>query len=427
MASKSMKEQLAKRLKENQERNESFGGIALFNDEDARKSVWKCGEGKHIIDILPYITGKNDPSLGEGEIQYVYEYYFHGGLGIEGKNSAMCLLKTYGKPCPICEDIQRMKRDGEDEEVIKAISVRRNPKSIYNILCWDKGEEKKGVQLFIVSHWFMGKHLLELATIPVRDGQEEIDPIVPFMDPDDGKSVYFRREGSGPNDTRFYGHQLLDRPKGFKISKKHLDDCFCLDEIIKIPTYEEVLEIYNEGIVDDEPKSSRRRDADDDERPSRRSKKDKEEKPSRRSYRDEEEDNDDGDDEKPSRKSRRQEEEEDDVSSDQCEFGHKFGYDANKYPDDCDECDQWKECVKKARKLKEQESDEDEDEKPKKSSRRSRRDEDEEDEDEKPLRRNKRDEEDEEDERPKKSSRRNRDDEDEDEAEKKKSSRRSRR
>jgi len=80
-----MREQLAKRLKENQERNESFGGGLIFKDEEAKKRIWKCGEGKHIIDILPYEAGKFDPSASKGEIQYVYEYYFHTGLGIEGK------------------------------------------------------------------------------------------------------------------------------------------------------------------------------------------------------------------------------------------------------------------------------------------------------------------------------------------------------
>ncbi len=351
--SKSIREQLAKRLKENQERNESFGGGLLFKDDEAKKRIWKCGEGKHIIDILPYEAGRFDPSAAEGDLQYVYEYYFHANLGLEGKNQVMCLSKTYGKPCPICEDIQRMKKEGEDEEVIKALAVKRNPKSIYNILCWDKGEDKKGVQLFIVSHWFMGKHLLELATIPLRDGQEEIDPIIPFMDPDDGKSVYFRREGTGANDTRYYGHQLLDRPKGFKISKKDLDDCFCLDEIIKIPTYEEVLEIYNSTKGESKDESSSRRKHEEDDRPSRRrSIEDDDDKSSRRKHEE---------DDEPVRKSKKEEkssrkdmDDERDIPSDQCEFGHKFGYDANKFPDDCDECGCWKECVKKARKLKEE-------------------------------------------------------------------------
>ena len=373
MSSKSMREQLAKRLKENQERNESFGGGLLFKDEEAKKRIWKCGEGKHIIDILPYEAGKFDPSASKGEVQYVYEYYFHAGLGIEGKSQVMCLSKTYGKPCPICEDIARLKKNGEDEDVIKALMPKRNPKSVYNIVCYDKGEEKKGVQLFVVSHWFIGKHLLELATVPIREGMDEkIDPIIPFMDPDEGKSVYFRREGTGANDTKYFGHQLLDRPKGFKISKNVLDDCFCLDEIIKIPTYDEVLDIYKSGKSGD----------DDDDRPSRRAKStddDVDERPSRSRR-------DDDVDERPARKSKQ-----DDVQADQCEFGHKFGKDANKYPDDCEQCDQWRDCVKKTReaKLKEkEESDEkparrqrDEDEE--KSSRSSRR---EKDEDEKPTR-----------------------------------------
>ena len=375
MSSKSMREQLAKRLKENQERNESFGGGLLFKDEEAKKRIWKCGEGKHIIDILPYEAGKFDPSASKGEVQYVYEYYFHAGLGIEGKSQVMCLSKTYGKPCPICEDIARLKKNGEDEDVIKALMPKRNPKSVYNIVCYDKGEEKKGVQLFVVSHWFIGKHLLELATVPIREGMDEkIDPIIPFMDPDEGKSVYFRREGTGANDTKYFGHQLLDRPKGFKISKNVLDDCFCLDEIIKIPTYDEVLDIYKSGKSGD----------DDDDRPSRRAKStddDVDERPSRSRR-------DDDVDERPARKSKQ-----DDVQADRCEFGHKFGKDANKYPDDCEQCDQWRDCVKKTReaKLKEKEESDEKparrqrDEEEEKPSRSSRREKDEED-DEKPTR-----------------------------------------
>jgi hypothetical protein len=332
MSKNSMREQLAKRLKENQERSESFGGGLLFKDEDAKKAIWKCKEGKHIIDILPYEAGRFDPNAKKGDMQYVFEYYFHANLGLDGKQQAMCLNKTYNKPCPICEDIIRMQKDGEDEAIIKALMPKRNPKSIYNILCWDKGEDKKGVQLFIVSHWFMGKHLLELASVPIREGMEnELDPIIPFMDPDEGKSVYFRREGEGANDTRFYGHQLLDRPKGFKIKNDVLDQCFCIDEIIKIPTYEEVEEIYNTvaGEKREEPTSRKRKPVDDDEpTPRRRAPVDDDEPAPRRG--------------KPV----------DDVPDEQCEFGHVFGKDANKFPDDCEDCDQWKECVKATRKAK---------------------------------------------------------------------------
>jgi hypothetical protein len=342
----SVREQLKKRLRESQERGEFSGGASLFkSSEEVKGRIWKCGEGKHIIDILPYRAGKFDPSAKEGEMQYVYEFFVHDGLGTEGKGQVMCLDKTYGKPCPICEDYKKKKKEGEEADILKALLPKRNPKSIYNILCWDKGEDKKGVQLFIISHYYIGKYLLELASTPIREGQENIEPVIPFMDAEEGKSVYFRREGEA-KETRFYGHQLLDRPKGFEISKADLKDCFCIDEIIKIPTYKEVEALYLG--------SSKKDDNEDEDRPSRSSRR-----------------NRDDDEDRSSRSSRGKMEEDQD---NKCDFGHKFGIDANKYPDDCEECDLWKDCVRQARKEKDKKQ-EQQDEKP--APRRSRAEEDE--------------------------------------------------
>jgi hypothetical protein len=354
------RERLAQRLRENQERSESSGGGFLKELPELKNKIWKCEAGSHTIDIIPYLAGKNDPFVKEGEDQYVYEFYQHKNVGATGKSSIMCLEATYGRPCPICEDRARRIREGEDEKLLKALRPGRHPKSIYNVLCWDKGEDKKGVQLFIVSNYFFGMHILALANKPVRGGQENIDPLVLFMDPDEGKSITFTKEVTkgkdGMDNQRFFAHAFADRPKGYEITQEDLDEAFCLDEIIKIPTYDEVADFYygSGGRGGSEDRGGRSERGRGEEERGGRGRGEDEGGRSERGGRGRGEEDSRGGSERGGRErggedsSRSSGRERGSRSGgNKCPAGHEFGTDANEYPDDCGEnCKEWEDCVK---------------------------------------------------------------------------------
>jgi hypothetical protein len=311
-------------------------------------SMWKCEKGTHEIDIIPYQAGRFDPAMSEGEWTYVLEVFVHNNVGPDGEQSIICMLKTFGKPCPICEHRHKLLEDGSDDELAEMLKTSRYPRSIYNIVCYDRKADEGKVQIFNTSHYLMEMPLLELAHSSPRAIAEGAPPIVDFTDPDEGKSISFSKDGDGRN-TKFTAHRLNDRPKGFKIPAKILKQAIVLDEAISRPTYKEVYEFYwgttiPEDLTDDgNPQKGRSRTKDDDDQPIRP----KKESP-RRQEKDEDDDydphrdtandsylNKDEDANKPKPKKGK------------CPNGGTFGKDYGEL-DECEDCDEtlWKACYK---------------------------------------------------------------------------------
>jgi len=247
---KQMRESLRKRTQEQTEKSQGGSGKGFFKDNLQNVKFWSCKEGDHLIDIIPYNIGENDPRLSKfskrnelqvGDPHYVLEVFAHYDVG-PSEQSCICLAETYNKPCPICEHRKQLIKEGADEGVVNELKVSRYPRVIYNIVSLETAdEEAKGIQVFHTSSYLMETNLAKLAKGPVRPGQTGIDPYIYFADPDEGKSISFSREGKGQN-TRFTAHRFLDR--NYEIEDEILDAAYCLDDLIYIPTYDEVYEMY---------------------------------------------------------------------------------------------------------------------------------------------------------------------------------------
>jgi len=216
------------------------GGLGFFKQNLEGVKFWKCGKGDHELDIIEYVAGPNDPDVKEGEITHVLEVYEHRDVGdIEGQ-SFICLEKTYQKPCPICEYRKQLAKSPEaSEEVIKALRPNRYPRTIYNVVVYDSAaEEEKGVQVWHTSAFLFGQHIDKLAKSSPRDIRRGEPELKMYSSPDeDGYSIQFSREGDGIS-TKYMAHQLVPRPD--PIPQEYLDQAHQLDQLIYIPTYEEV-------------------------------------------------------------------------------------------------------------------------------------------------------------------------------------------
>jgi hypothetical protein len=317
-----------KRMTENQNKAEGGFYAPLFR-RDISIPFMKCPEGYHTIDILDYIAGKNDPMPGEPS--YCFEFFIYTDVGA-GQGPIICLSKTFGLPDPIAEDRARKQRDGAEDSIIKALLPNTSARVLYNVICSDnKEEEMKGVQVFHTSSYLMEDYLREMAKGSVRPGMEGIDPLVNFTDPVEGKSIKFKREGKVEK-TKFILHQFIDRPKGFIIPDSDLEKVFILDELIHIPTYEEVAEYYyGKGQSMPSERSLGGTQTPPGEEPTRRSRYDTQaDVPNEIA--------------KPVQ-------ERSESSSNPCPAGHVFGQDANKFMKDCEPCTKWQECVREKNKL----------------------------------------------------------------------------
>lgn len=376
----------------------SKGGVINYRNYDGEVTFFSPTEGKHRINIIPYtIKSKNHPLVKRGEAEigeqdYIMDFYVHRGVG-PAEKSVLCLKNTYGKPCPICEYAASLRKKGKEEEA-KALKPSR--RAAYNI---EDLKEPGKIKVFETSHYLFEKELIEEA----RDDDE--GGFIDFADPEEGMEIKFRASKTTKGNmefTEFKSFAFEDRDE--PISEELLDAAISFDELLTVPTYEEVEKILygddeeedsDEDEEEDEKpsKKSKSHDEDDedeedededeeDEKPKKSSKPKfipaKKSKPEPEDDDDEEESDDEDSDEedeeekkpakKPSKKSKSDSDDEDSDDEDEddepeekpakksskkdckgdcpeCPFKHKFGKDCDEY-DECDDCDIWDKCVK---------------------------------------------------------------------------------
>ena len=224
-------EQAAKR---SYETRDSFGESEDYFKKGVKIQKWQAKDGEHLLNIIPFIAGKNCPNQEEGYATHVLDIWVHQRVGPSSTNH-ICLAKNFKKPCPLCDLQREMRKDGGfSEDDIKALQPKR--RTVYNVVVLDTvDEERKGVQIWEVSFHFMEKHLANLAKNPRGGG------FVPFQDPDTGKSISWVIEPKGGYNKDYIGHRFVDRDS--EVSDEQLEAAWTLDEIIHIPSYNELQKV----------------------------------------------------------------------------------------------------------------------------------------------------------------------------------------
>lgn len=367
------KGKLAKRYQASYESKGSMGGkvgVMDWKKVDGEVQFFSPVEGRNRINIIPYvIKSKNHPLVKKGEFEigdkdYVMDVYVHRGVG-PSEASVLCLKNTYGKPCPICEQSQVLRKQGKEEE---AGALKASRRVFYNVQDLKNPDTLK---VFEASHYLFEKELIDEA----RDDDE--GGFVDFADEETGKEIKFRcsKVTKGKLEfNEFKSFSFEDRDEN--IPDELLENAISFDEILRVPTYDEVEKIlYGRDDDDDEED-----DDDEDETATKTAKKklvvnedDEEveeevEKPASKKSVKKNRDDDDEDNEvpaKPATKSKAVEDNDDDDDDDEdetpakkpskkekdcggdcskCPFGHKFGEDTDEF-DDCDDCDVWDKCI----------------------------------------------------------------------------------
>ena len=233
-----MKERQKERIK-NKDNQSGGRGVLNFSEYDDI-SFFKPEKGNtYQIDVLPFIieTDKHPQGFEPGDQDYVLDYWAHFGVGPQSK-SFLCLNKTYGKRCPICEIVDQLwKEKDPDKDEIQSIKAKR--RVLYNVI--DLNSEDKGTQLFSVSHWLFEKELLDEAE------NSEIDT---FADLEEGKTISFRAvKGAFKDTVAFKKFDFEDRDEEY--DEEIFDSVYPLDALLVVPTFDEV-ENAHLGIEDDE-------------------------------------------------------------------------------------------------------------------------------------------------------------------------------
>ena len=302
MNAKDRREKYEEALKRQQEgslnRKDDSGRFkSIYKDGADKSKFWKCNEGEHLIDIIPYEAGKNNPYTEEGEPTYVLDLWRHAGIGVN-QDAFICMSRTFKKPCPICEWQAEARALGEDEEFVKSLNPSR--RVIYNIHVLDNEvEKKKGIQIWEVAHWSFERNLVELAS---KAGKK-----ITFASIKSGKNISFRRKGMKATNTEYTALSFETRANA--IPDKVLDEAITLENIIHIPKYDEIVKVLPVNEITNKLFGKKSKsDADHDPEETKASSKS-----------------------------------EDVKDFDGCPAGYDFGSDCGKY-DDCQECDNYDEC-----------------------------------------------------------------------------------
>lgn len=386
-----MRKNMRKAAQARAEKSKGGGTTLRLPDGYGDVKFFKVNKPKVMLDIIPYVVSdKRHPDADAGaEVGTLWpsrRYYVHRGVGAE-ENSYICPLKTFGKPCPICEYASARARQGGDREELKAL--RPKARDLYNVIDLDDPDKK--IQLFDMSGFLFGDTLTK-ELIDASDDEQC------FAELKGGYSLKLRFEKKSFNRNEFWAVDRIDfveRKKDYKESI--IEETVPLDDILVEPDYKTLEKIFlmTEGGADEDdeeeerPVKRRARDEEEEEeqpkrkRPSRDEEEEDEEdskepeededeeeeapkkpskkRPAKEEDEDEEEDEEDSDEEEeeeqPKKRGRRKkaepEEEPDEEDEEEeeapkskkgsCPYKHKFGTDCDKY-EDCDECKKWGAC-----------------------------------------------------------------------------------
>ncbi len=234
-----MREKLLKRTQE-----EYTGGNSIrYFKADRDLQLWSPKPTKdvpYIIDIIPYSASANYPQLDarnpieEGEPVYRLELLAHQNIGPK-KEWIVCPTANYGKPCPICEEIDILVSNGKEYDDYASIAAKR--RCSYNVVVYN-GKDDNKVQIWEVSYKYSEKPIRLQAKSPRTGGIE------PFSDPDVGKSISF--EVGNDEYKTIQGHKLIARD--YVIPDDILSQAYTLEDEIVVHSYDEIKKIYHPEI-----------------------------------------------------------------------------------------------------------------------------------------------------------------------------------
>lgn len=327
-----MREQLLERTKKGTSKRGGFRSKLFKEEFSGDLKFFSCKDGDHIVDIIPYFAGDEDPLVEAGKITYNFSFYIHRNIGPTGDQVVLCPLETFGEPCPICEHVKVLKKEGAAKTTWQPLTSK--PRTLYNVICYDsEKEEQKGVQIWDVSYFYMEKHLAKLARGPMqrggkRGGGLSIEPNIPFADIEEGRSICFSVDSQGRDYPEYSAHQFEKRD--YVIEDDILAQVYVFDGMVYKPTYEEIYSIYwgesPDGEQSEEFISQEKKEV---KQPSKTVRK--------KEVKEEVQEEEIQEEVKSPSKSKS-------TKTFVCPHGANFGADANEY-EECDDCKIWEDCV----------------------------------------------------------------------------------
>ncbi len=341
-------------LKSQQDRhteNDSKGyGGRTFITVDEGTDFYKISSAKNEFDILPWIIKtKNHPGgLEPGDAEYCLDISIHQNIGVNN-DRFICLKKTYGKPCPICEERANLAQlKGWKDPVVQSLAPSR--KGIMWVLDHLEKDEDKEIKIFIAS-WASLQYngFVPLLLEVIADAEAESGKDIIVADLAEGKTISFDGREVKGGDFNNYKDYTVANPRKFKLLDRDepleedlWDKITSLDSLLIVPTYEEVYASLH--MTDDDKVEEEKEEEEEEERqPRRKSKPEPEEDDRKEELSEEEKEEERRQRIRETREKKTKSEPEKEANK--CSYGHKWGKDHDE-TEDCSKCNDWDECWK---------------------------------------------------------------------------------
>lgn len=215
-------------------------------------------EGKdYKMDILPYIVSdaKHPDGVPAGETWYTRPFMTHRDIGVN-KDRIVC-PRSFGKPCPVCEDAERLSRDAKNKELCKGLWPRN--RALYNIVIL--GKDEPVVQVIDYSTFLFGE-LLEKRV--AQDLEERGD----FFELVGGCTLLAAFEEDKGGGFTSFPCVSIDFKKRPDYGEEVLESVVDLDTILVLQSYDEIMAKF-QGVEDGEAVTSVAKEQEPEEPPRR--------------------------------------------------------------------------------------------------------------------------------------------------------------
>lgn len=230
----------AQRAKERaKKREQERSGISYLNLGDKKFEFFKPEEKTHILDIIPFKvkTPDNIEQIPVGDLWYQRIYKRHGGVG--SSNQSIVCPTMLGKPCPICQSVERLKKNYEEnKDLIREIKAK--DRTLMFVI--DREKKSKGVQLFELSSWAFSDRISGFIDAAGNDDLWSFFEL-------DGKTlrVKFEKKTIGQKGSSFEASAIFFKDReayDSSILKKTVD--LLDDTIFEVLPYKQIQKLYTE-------------------------------------------------------------------------------------------------------------------------------------------------------------------------------------
>jgi hypothetical protein len=231
------------------------GGRDIFLDEIRNTPKYQESLGHKLMDIIMYPAGENHPlvvakKIAVGTMVHMTWVFVHKGIG-PGQDWFICLARTYGQPCPVCELRNQIKStpgmtDDEVKTAIMPYYSGKYPLGLYNCVHHNNPQQitwQEPVMYWAINNSFMESKLQSMSKSPIGGGF--VNYQWPTAGEQGGRHVSYEVVQKG----QFYdyiGHQFVVRAT--PIPPHVLQQAICLDDYLDVPSYEQVKDALEMGL-----------------------------------------------------------------------------------------------------------------------------------------------------------------------------------